>query len=166
MSKDPYQEYMHYSQKNISGQVKGNNLTTININIRNKKTFKKKGCTSKTFNLKIMNEKLIKYLYYLVELYLTCYNIYVKCEQSIILKTNVTGYVQIISSYYNSDNFPDQVIINEKNYTPQTRYYLNDSESTIKLIWSGEINNIADLFRECSNITEIDLSNFDTSKVI
>ena len=91
--------------------------------------------------------------YFIIVFYLTCYNLSAKCEQRIILKTNVTGYVQIISENFN--NPPDEVIINGNNYTPQKGYYLNDSESEIKLIWNSEITDISKMFQCCSNITEI-----------
>ena len=56
MSKDSYREYKYYLQKNISGQAKDNNLITM------------------------MNKKLIKYLYYVIEPHLTHHNLNVKCD--------------------------------------------------------------------------------------
>lgn len=51
-----------------------------------------------------------------------------------------------------------QVSINSK-------YNLTKTENVIQLVYNNEITNCDGLFKECSNITEIDLSNFDSSQV-
>ena len=44
-------------------------------------------------------------------------------------------------------------------------YDFNNTNNTIKMIWNKQIDTAEDLFYDCRNINEIDLSNFDTSKV-
>ena len=44
-------------------------------------------------------------------------------------------------------------------------YYLNETDNFIDLIWNNSINNCRCMFYECQDITEIDLSNFNTSLV-
>ena len=45
------------------------------------------------------------------------------------------------------------------------KYYFNLEDNIVELIWDDNINNCNNLFRKCSNITEINLSDFNTSKV-
>ena len=62
--------------------------------------------------------------------------------------------------------FPDEVYINEdKQNQIQSNYYFNDTKNIIKLLWKTSINTAYCMFKSCSKITEINLSNFDTSKI-
>ena len=61
---------------------------------------------------------------------------------------------------------PDEVIINSiSQIEVKSDYYFNETENEIKLSWNKEINSTHILFMHCSNITEIDLSNFNSSQV-
>ena len=63
-------------------------------------------------------------------------------------------------------NYLKEVFINEKKQnTIDYKYYLNETVNFVELIWDDNINNCQNMFLECSNITEIDLSNFNTSQV-
>ena len=42
---------------------------------------------------------------------------------------------------------------------------MNETENIIKLVWYNQIDSCNGMFYECSNITEIDLSHFDSSNV-
>ena len=42
-------------------------------------------------------------------------------------------------------------------------YNFTEKNNTIELIFDSLLDNVACLFYQCSNITKIDLSNFDTS---
>ena len=44
-------------------------------------------------------------------------------------------------------------------------YYFNQTENIVKLIWNDNLDDFSYMFRGCSNITEINLSNFTTSKI-
>ena len=61
----------------------------------------------------------------------------------------------------------NSVYINgNKQDTIEYKYYFNQTENSVELIWDDNIDSCANLFRQCSNITEIDLSYFNTSQVI
>ena len=42
---------------------------------------------------------------------------------------------------------------------------MNQTDNVVGLVWYDLINNVDYMFRDCSNITEIDLSNFNTSNI-
>ena len=86
-------------------------------------------------------------------------------ESKITLKINQTGYSFIYSSTFNTA--PSQIIINDiPQSTPlQNQYLFNESENTIILIWDSNLINCNEMFKNCSNITEFDFTNFDTSEV-
>ena len=44
-------------------------------------------------------------------------------------------------------------------------YYFNQTDNYVELIWDDNIDNCIKIFYECKNITEINLSNFNTSLV-
>ena len=88
---------------------------------------------------------------------------------NISLTINGTGNKNIFCSTTNDfprNNYPNKIYINEElqnsiNYN----YYFNESINYVKLIWENNTYNCANMFSGCSNILEIDLSNFDTSEV-
>ena len=72
------------------------------------------------------------------------------------------GVINCFKSIY----YPDNIYINGKkeemvNYS----YYFNQTDNYVELIWNNSITNCENMFRGCSSITEINLLNFDTSKV-
>ena len=81
----------------------------------------------------------------------------------IIIKINQIGDSNILGK---NDNLPNEVYINgiKQNFS-LSHYDLKEPQNTIKLIWDTEIENCNGFFEDCSNITEIDLSNFNTSLV-
>ena len=88
---------------------------------------------------------------------------------TITLKIEGTGTKKIFGThkiwYFDTKNYPNRVIINGNESIVNHTYYLNQDNNTIELIWYNEIDNCSWMFYECSDITEIDLSNFNTSKV-
>ena len=85
----------------------------------------------------------------------------------IILKTNVTGYVKIFDDKILVHGTPpDEIRINgiiQRNIS--NKYYLQDLSSDINLIFYDSPSLIDNFFKGCSNLTEIDLSHFNTSKI-
>ena len=101
------------------------------------------------FNLLISNNKLIEYKF-----------------SNITLKIQGPGFSDIFSSEFNRAYYPDIIYINgNPNYTRTNRYYFNEINNTVNLIWNNSIDTCYRMFKGCLNITEIDLSNFDASKV-
>ena len=87
---------------------------------------------------------------------------------NITLRINGIGYNKIFGSkdHFYSQYYPNEVYINGKkqdkvNYT----YYFNDTDNYVQLKWNLTITNCNYMFEGCHNITEIDLSNFDSSQV-
>ena len=90
----------------------------------------------------------------------------------ILLKFNETGQFRIYSNRFLCPNavsydtpLPDEVYINGKNTTRTQKYTFNETENIAVIVWKKKINTTSSLFCACSDITEIDLSNFDSSEV-
>ena len=87
---------------------------------------------------------------------------------SITLKVKGSGLQYILNPKFNESGgiFPDEVLLNGN---PQIKgiYSVNPlaEESNISLFWNNKLDSLNDMFRDCINITEIDLSKFDTSIV-
>jgi len=91
-------------------------------------------------------------------------------------KINGSGYFRIFSDTHeygiSTHNFdkPNEVHINDINQTGAIKdiYYMNKTQNIIKLIWNDNIKSITAtsfLFKNCYNISEIDLSNFNSTNV-
>ena len=83
---------------------------------------------------------------------------------NITLKIKGKGYKNILNNNYDLDNYPNEITINSIaqnsiNFT----YYFNQTINIVELIWNYSVNNCISMFSGCSDITEIDLSNFDSS---
>ena len=85
------------------------------------------------------------------------------------LKTNGTGYINILNENFFNNNKPVIISINYTiNYTNNDinyKYNLSNEINEIILIWNKTLVSTSEMFQYCKNITEIDLSNFDTSCV-
>ena len=85
------------------------------------------------------------------------------------LKTIGTGQIRVFSSYYDKNNYPTAIIINNRiNHTNSeinNEYYLDNEENNITLIWDEPPTTTTKMFQYCKNIIEIDLSNFKTNNV-
>ena len=63
-------------------------------------------------------------------------------------------------------DYPNEVIINgERKNIITYKYYFSQTDNFVELIWYDNINNCKNMFYKCSNISEINLSNFNSSKV-
>ena len=86
---------------------------------------------------------------------------------NITLKIKGTGTKKIFSSNFQSNYHPDEVYINGyKQDNVKYSYELNQTYNFIGLTWNKLIDNTQLMFEGCSDITEIDLSNFNTSIVV
>ena len=86
---------------------------------------------------------------------------------SITLKVKGFGNKDVFSrSYFENEYYPDMVYINGiKQSKVNCGYDFNQTENFVELVWNNSINNCENMFRECSDIIEIDMSNFDTSQI-
>ena len=113
-------------------------------------------------------------LFIILKLYFTFsfLNIEYNCREIILgysyitLKINVSGYSKILSD--NFGHFPDEIFINNHSIsdTNINEYYFNNYNNIIKLVWHNEPTTMNSMFKNCLNITEIDLSNFYSSEVV
>ena len=84
----------------------------------------------------------------------------------ILLKSSYVGTQNILASDYNG-GYPDKIYLNENlvEGTPTNAIDLPSTDLIIKLEWNDKINNCKNMFKGLGNLTEIDLSNFDSSLV-
>ena len=93
------------------------------------------------------------------------------CENSsyINITINKESNCKIYSSSPCDENSfikPDQIIINGQNINSnENKYNFESSTNAITLIWNNKINSSACLFRGCKDISEVDLSGFDSSEL-
>ena len=89
-------------------------------------------------------------------------------QSYITLKINKTGniYIHAPAGCNPPPPLPDEIYINDiKQNEIKSNYFFTESENLIKLLWNNNINSGFCMFRLCSNITEINLSHFDTSLI-
>ena len=79
---------------------------------------------------------------------------------------NSTIFVNKTKYNFKNINYLKEVHINEiQQSSIEYKYYFNKEDNSLELILNETINNCENMFRDCSNITEINLSNFNTSQV-
>ena len=123
------------------------------------------------------NNSLIKfYIIILMEFKMVCIFFQLKSNiifdlinfenSKITLKIKGTGNISILGNNFQNINYLNEVIINgNKTDTLKNIYYFNQIDNYVELIWDENITSCAFMFFRCSNIIEINLSNFNTSKV-
>ena len=96
---------------------------------------------------------------------LLLYSFQIFCnENKIKLKVNRVGTVSLVNPSY--ENHVDSIYIDGVFVDGDTiSANVNDVESEITLIWYKDLDTCNSMFASLSHITEIDLSDFDTSKV-
>ena len=113
------------------------------------------------------------YTYFLIILYLvkSKENRNLISKYSIInITINTPGKHKIIGSRECTGTqyiIPNKIFINGiENETIASEYDLSEEINNISLYWDKEINSTACLFYKCLNITEIDLSDFNSSELL
>ena len=85
---------------------------------------------------------------------------------NITLKIKGIGQRSILSNSFNIELYPKEVYINrEKQGSINYSYNFNQTENIVELIWYNYITETVNMFYGCSDITEMDLSNFESSYV-
>ena len=125
------------------------------------------------------NKIFIAYFYDII-LKIILLSLFIKCNQRKIelaysyinLKIQGTGNINIFSPSCYPVNYPTAVIINDliriENNENMFIYNFSETENNInniKLIWDNPPISTKNLFYDCKNIIEIDLSNFNSSCV-
>ena len=91
-------------------------------------------------------------------------------SSSIKLKVKGIGYKYIFcpdNETFKINYYPNEIYINGNlRNIINSKYYFNQSDNNAELIWYNNINNPSYLFYGCVDVTEIDLSNFNTSEAI
>ena len=85
---------------------------------------------------------------------------------NITLKIKGKGKKDIFGEEFTILSYPNLIIINNYSTTAEayTKYNFDQEENIVKLIWNKKIIECRYMFRYNEYITEIDLSNFDTSE--
>ena len=163
---------------------KEDNISNIERNIKNKNNKKieckrnKKVKIFLEYGIQIkLNIKIILLLL-IINLSLQTSVVNEKCNffqskfSNITLKIKGKGYRDILSNnvatpvYYYQGKYPDNVYINEiKQDVVNYSYYFNLTDNFVVLVWNQNINSCKNMFKACKYITEIDLSNFDSSNI-
>ena len=90
----------------------------------------------------------------------------------IIINVKGIGFKNILGieeeHIFESINYPDEIYINGYNQNiVNSSYYFNQTDNYVELIWTNNnINNCSNMFAQCIDITEIDLSHFNSSEII
>ena len=138
-----------------------------------KKLFKKivnKGEKNKTKNkLTIYNYILITLIKYILLVNLFCRakgNLIIFEDSKITLKVKWKGENAIINRNFININYLKEVYINNnKQKEISFKYNFEQEDNFVELIWDENIASSESMFKDCKSITEINLSNFDTSLV-
>ena len=87
---------------------------------------------------------------------------------NITLKIKGIGSYEIFeeSFFSESECRPNEIYINgNRTDIIAYKYYFNQNENYVELIWHNNINTCKYMFRNCYKISEINISSFDTSKI-
>ena len=138
------------------------------LNLSNNKNIKR------NIKNKIEIKNNIRYLIIIIffaQIILLSNNTYIFQSQfsKITLKINGIGTKNVFTSdYYNFNSiyYPNIIYINGviQNIIKYS-YDFNQTDNIVELIWNNSINSLRYIFYDCSDITEIDLSKFNSSQV-
>ena len=93
------------------------------------------------------------------------FNAYYFQYSKITLKVKGIGESAIFNNYSSSIDYLNEVYINGNNMDILEKYFFNQTENFVELIWNNDLDNTDGMFSECTDITEINLSNFNTSLI-
>ena len=104
------------------------------------------------------------------------YNLYSFQSSKITLELKGIGNHSLFGYHYRYDkynfsgiNYLKEIKINgqeQETNKYKYKYYFEQEINIVELIWDKNLSSCANMFRDCCNITEIDLSKFDTSNII
>ena len=139
-------------------------ITTLNKTILRKKAFEN--------NIQLENYLIIIKLFISMNLLIqilssTKPNFIDSNIANITLKIKGIGPKNIFGQqFFEYTYYPKEIYINgEKQDEIKKTYYFNETINSVELFWNRSITYCGGMFYGCSDITEFDFSNFDTSKV-
>ena len=150
----------------------------IKINKIKIKSQEKEEKTKKTKNININNNiilifliKLLILIYRFIRIQNNIFYPYYFQYSKISLKIKGIGDSSILGNDtgfpFKDINYLNEVSINGiRQEIIGYRYYFNQTDNYVELTWNDELKKCDNMFSRCINITEIDLSNFDTSNII
>ena len=146
-----------YLKKSYKRKTEDNGIVHFKIESNNKNNFPV-----------LMNIVILIFIFHilLISKIVNCAPIFTRklSNNFIILKVKEIGKFKILGSKFQN---PSQIIINGKETSLDTySYNFTRTDNTIKLYWNEPLTNCSSMFYKCFNITEIDLSNFVSSKVV
>ena len=171
------------SSENDLFKVKNESITTTIKKetkkiLNNNKAIKENKIAKRKNNIKHSNKINRKYIKIIILIKFIIINIYYQLKNiklffsqfsKITLKikgigeSNIFPYDRIYK--FGSINSLKEVIINGNQEAIKYKYYLNQTDNFVELIWDDNITDCTYMFHGCYNITEINLSNFNTSQV-
>ena len=141
-------------------------------NKRKENRIKKRNNNIRNYNIIIRNYIIINLIIFtLINIFSHCniFNTFFFHNSKITLKIQGTGEIDILGngrfSKFENINYLKEVYINGIPQAIDYKYIFNKTENFVELIWDDNINNCKNMFSGCSQITEINLSNFNTSLV-
>ena len=166
--RNSYFEEENKNNSNSEGIIKKGYFTT-----KYKKPNKKEILKNKTeikLNLNMIKINIIILLDLLKILSTGNFKLFKLNLSSITLKIKVIGYSYVLGHesdfQFKTMFYPNETYINGiKQEIVTYGYNFNETDNDIKLIWYDNINNLANIFRSCCNITAVNFSNFTTSQV-
>ena len=151
-------------------------VPSIKNNFKGKEWMKQMLKINRQNKISFVNKNTHKYSMIIIEILIIIVNLFNQTLpsnrlQSIELSfSNITliikrkGYSNVFGD--KSDFKPDDIYINNKKQNEvQYSYNLTDENNIVEFIWNKNNINCKYLFFRCSNISKIDLTNFDTSEV-
>ena len=151
---------------NIKKRKINNNNNKIKLNEikKLKKTVNENKIMIRTYIILIKTIQIINIFNQLIAY--NKYNLLYFHQSYITLKIRGPGWNNFLGNDFKRNNYPNEIIINNKSYNLEKKYNFEEEDNYVKLIWKDNINSSAFMFSGCKNITEIDLSHFNTSNII
>ena len=169
---------MLYGNNNVFDIKNGNEMIMKEFEIKN--DINKIKDDSKIIRKNKINNILIRYytVFFIIKLLIINIFCQIKCNilfnlyssSNITLKIKGIGENTIFGNHpkyrFKKANFPQQIRVNGKTKeTKEYKYYFDKLDNIVELIWDNNIIDCSYMFYGCSNITEINFYNFDTSNV-
>ena len=168
MSNEKIKQDLNYSKINFTTIKKMLNIEVSNKDRKENKIYK--GSKDITiYNISSGKIQIILFFFVIVYLYslislIECKQRKIQSNDSIIhLKTNGTGYIEIIHDLF--DIRPDIIKINGVIKNSGSFVNSGSNVNNITIIWIDQLTSTYGMFRFCDKIIEIDLSFFDSSNI-